>query len=77
MVPTIVPAATGNRAPRPSAIRTPEETPAAGPEHRHAVRLREQTKAQPRRQEVGDADDSSERQRADERPVQTLSCRML
>src|SRR5215468_11074492 len=66
-VAAITPAATGNRASRPRAIRAPADTPPASQKKARPSDLAENGKAQLPRDEIGDADRNGEPDRADPR----------
>jgi hypothetical protein len=60
MVAAIVPKRTGHRARGPRAIRTPADTPAAGPENGNTFRFGQESKAKPCSQEIYETDRDSE-----------------
>ena len=65
IVATITPAATGNRAFGPNAIRYSGRDAGGGPEHRHSIGFGQERKAQSRGEGVGDGDGNREPDRAD------------
>ena len=64
MVAAIVPTMTGHRAADPSSDQDTGGHARGGPEHGDALRLGQESKAEPRRQEIDDADRDSEPDRA-------------